>query len=59
VVTTVYLAAMVLQDMLSPDLDPVRNDGFGEDRDDPGGGVFDGAPDVVTLGRGRRRTATS
>ena len=57
--TTVYFAAMVLQDMLSPDLDPVRNDGFEEDRDDPGGGVFDGAPDVVTLGRGRRRTATS
>jgi uncharacterized membrane protein len=59
VVTTVYFAAMVLQDMLAPDLDPVRNDGFEEDRDDPGGGVFDGAPDVVTLGRGLRRTVTS
>jgi uncharacterized membrane protein len=59
VVSTVYLSAMILQDMLAPELDPVRNDGFEDDRDDPGGGVFDGAPDVVRLGRGRRRTATS
>jgi hypothetical protein len=50
---------MILQDMLAPELDPVRNDGFEDDRDDPGGGVFDGAPDVIRLGRGRRRTATS
>lgn len=56
---TVYLAAMVLQDMLVPSYDPVRNDGFEEDRDDPGGGVFDGAPDRFTLGRARRRNATS
>jgi hypothetical protein len=37
----------------------VRTDGFDEDEDDPGGGVFDGAPDAFTLGRGRRQTATS
>ena len=47
VLVTVYFAAMVVQDMLAPHLDPVRNDGFDDDADDPGGGVFDGAPDVV------------
>ena len=56
---TVYFAALVVQDMLVPSYDPVRNDGFAEDRDDPGGGVFDGAPDRFTLGRGRRRSETS
>ena len=59
VVTTVYFAAMVVQDVFAPQYDPVRVDGFADDQDDPGGGVFDGAPDVVTLGRGRRRTSTS
>ncbi len=59
VVTTVYLAAMVVQDVFAPQYDIVRSDGFEEDEDDPGGGVFDGAPDVVTLGRGRRQSATS
>ena len=47
---TVYLAAVVIRDILRPDADPVRADpvdaaspptGF----DDPGGGVLDGAPD--------------
>ena len=51
VATTLYLVAIVVRDILSPDHDPVRTDGLEEDRDDPGGGVFDGAPDVVTLGR--------
>ncbi len=59
VLVTVYFAAMVLQDMLAPHLDPVRNDGFDDDADDPGGGVFDGAPDAFRLGRARRRTSTS
>ncbi len=59
VLTTAYLAAMVVQDVLTPRYDVVRSDGFEEDLDDPGGGVFDDAPDRVTLGRGRRRTGTS
>ncbi len=59
VVVTVYFAAMVVQDVFAPQYDIVRTDGFEEDEDDPGGGVFDRAPDVFTLGRGRRRTATS
>jgi len=50
---------MVVQDILAPGYDVVRTDGFEEDRDDPGGGVFDGAPDRFSLGRGRRRIATS
>ncbi len=59
VLVTVYLAGVILQDMLVPEFDPVRDDGFAEDRDDPGGGVFDGAPDRFTIGRARRRTSTS
>jgi len=59
VVVTLYFAALVLQDMLVPAEDPVRTDGFADDLDDPGGGVFDHAPDVFTLGRARRRNATS
>jgi uncharacterized membrane protein len=59
VVATLYFALMVGRDILVPECDPIRADGFEDDRDDPGGGVFDGAPDRFTLGRGRRRTATS
>ncbi len=59
VLATIYLAVVVIRDILKPEHDPVRTDGFEEDRDDPGGGVFDGAEDRVTLGRGRHRTATS
>ncbi|MCX6432259.1 MAG: glycosyltransferase 87 family protein [Actinobacteria bacterium] len=59
VIVTVYYSAMVLQDMLAPEYDPVRSDGFSDDEDDPGGGVFDRAPDVVTLGRRPRQTARS
>ena len=59
VIVTVYFAALVLQDMLAPEYDPVRNDGFSDDEDDPGGGVYDGAPDVITLRRRPRQTATS
>lgn len=51
VVTTLYFAAMVVQDILTPAYDPVRNDGFAEDEDDPAGGVFDRAPDRFTLRR--------
>lgn len=49
---TIYLAALVIQDMLVPEYDPVRTDGEPDDEDDPGGGVYDGAPDRFTLRRG-------
>ena len=48
---TIYLAALVVQDMLVPAYDPVRSDGEPDDADDPGGGVYDGAPDRFTLRR--------
>lgn len=54
---TGWLAAMILCDMLWPAHDPVRNDGAPEDVDDPGGGVLDGSPDVVTLSRLSRSAA--
>lgn len=50
-VATAYFAAMVVRDILRPAHDPIRSDGVPEHRDDPGGGVLDGAPDVRTLGR--------
>ena len=68
---TLWLMAMVVRDVLNPARDPVRADGTDrgveELADDPGGGPFDGAPDVTTqispswpLGsRRRRRDATS
>lgn len=49
---TIYLAALVIQDMLVPEYDPVRSDGEPDDEDDPGGGVYDHAPDRFTLRRG-------
>lgn len=45
---TLYLCAVIIRDMLVPERDPVRRDGS----DDPSGGVLDGAPDRVALGRG-------
>ena len=60
VAATVYLAVVVIRDILRPEHDPVRTDGFEEDRDDPGGGAFDGAPDRVTLaGRGQPTPSTA
>ena len=59
VIVTVYFAALVVQDILVPSMDPVRTDGFADDEDDPGGGVYDRAADVVTLRRAPGRTATS
>ena len=41
--STAWLMALVVRDILVPEHDPVRGDGFAEDRDDPGGGVLDGA----------------
>jgi uncharacterized membrane protein len=59
VLATLYFAAMVIYDIYAPERDPIRSDGFAADADDPGGGAFDQAPDVVTLGRARSRTETS
>jgi len=59
IAATVYLAAMVIRDILSPEHDPVRMDGFAEDQDDPGGGVFDGAADAVGPRRTRVASASS
>jgi hypothetical protein len=58
VLVTVYFAGMVVQDILVPGDDPIRNDGFADDEDDPGGGVFDHAPDRFTLRRGSGRTSS-
>ena len=49
IAATVYFAVMVIRDMVDPQHDPVRSDGISADADDPGGGPFDGAADVVTL----------
>lgn len=51
VVGTLWFGAMIVRDMLRPRHDPVRSDGTVEDLDDPGGGVLDGAPDVIALHR--------
>ena len=59
IAATCYFAAMVIRDILRPECDPVRTDGFPDDRDDPGGGPFDGAPDAFSPARGRRRTDSS
>jgi uncharacterized membrane protein len=53
IAATAYFAGMIVRDILRPAHDPIRSDGVPEHRDDPGGGVLDGAPDVVG---GRRRT---
>ena len=47
----IYFAIMVIRDIVQPEHDPVRNDGFAEDVDDPGGGPYDGAAEVATLRR--------
>ncbi|MCX4800449.1 glycosyltransferase family 87 protein [Streptomyces sp. NPDC058682] len=43
--TTLYLCAVIVRDILMPERDVVRRDGS----DDPSGGVLDGAEDVVVL----------
>ncbi|PGH49357.1 glycosyltransferase family 87 protein [Streptomyces sp. Ru87] len=50
---TLYLCAVVVRDILFPERDPVRRDGS----DDPSGGVLDGAPDSLALGRHARARA--
>jgi len=54
ILATVFFAFLVVRDILRPEHDPIRTDGFVEDRDDPGGGVFDGAPDAVGPNRLRQ-----
>ena len=56
---TIYFAVMVLRDIYAPQHDPIRNDGFAEDADDPGGGPYDNAPDRFTLGQARHQSVTS
>lgn len=46
VLGTLYLCAIIVRDILSPENDAVRLDGD----DDPSGGVLDGAPDAFVLG---------
>jgi uncharacterized membrane protein len=46
VLATAYFAGTIVRDVLRPEHDPVRSDGVPEHRDDPGGGVLDGAPDT-------------
>ncbi|CAB4923505.1 MAG: DUF2029 domain-containing protein [Actinobacteria bacterium] len=58
VAVTLWFAALIIRDMIRPEKDPVRTDGFDDDSDDPGGGVFDNAPDVFTLAGLRRHRAT-
>jgi uncharacterized membrane protein len=42
---TIWFAALIVRDALYPEFDIVRTDGVPADRDDPGGGVLDRAPD--------------
>ncbi len=51
IAATVFFAVMVIRDIVKPENDPIRNDGFAEDADDPGGGPYDGAADVFTFNR--------
>ena len=45
IAATIYLGAVIVRDALRAEHDPIRNDRWPEDQDDPGGGVLDGAPD--------------
>ena len=51
IAATLWLAGMVVRDILDPSHDPVRTDGMPANADDPGGGPFDQAPDIWTLRR--------
>ncbi len=50
IASTLYFVGFVIRDILRPENDPVRTDGFVEDSDDPGGGVLDGSPDRAGWG---------
>ncbi len=51
IAATVFFAVMVIRDIVKPENDPIRSDGFAEDKDDPGGGPYDRAADVFTFSR--------
>ena len=51
--TVALLGALVVRDILRPGKDVVRASG----EDDPAGGILDGAPDAVVLGRARLAAA--
>jgi len=51
IAATVFFAVMVIRDIVKPENDPIRCDGFAEDSDDPGGGPYDRAADVFTFSR--------
>lgn len=53
---TCWFAGLVVRDIRKPEHDPVRNDPLPQDDDDPGGGIFDNAPDATWL---PRRTGTA
>ncbi len=65
IVATAILAGIVVRDILLPQYDPVRSDGIPDHRDDPGGGVLDGAPDwgkepeAVAVAAGGTATAST
>lgn len=54
IIATVWFSGLVVRNILRPQHDPIRTDGFAEDADDPTGGPYDGAPDVFTLHRSAR-----
>jgi uncharacterized membrane protein len=51
IIGTCWFAGMVIRDIVKPENDPIRTDGYDDNLDDPGGGVLDFAPDVFTLRR--------
>jgi uncharacterized membrane protein len=54
IVGTIWFASLIIRDILKPEHDVVRTDGFAEDEDDPMGGVFDRAPDRFVLRQDHR-----
>jgi hypothetical protein len=53
IAATIYFGIMVIRDIVRPEHDPIRTDGFADDADDPAGGVYNNAPDVFVLRRTR------
>ena len=56
---TLYFAIMIIRDICWPEYDPIRTDQWEEDRDDPGGGVLDGAEDRFVIGKRRSADETA
>ena len=51
VVATAWFAGLIVRDVVVPARDPIRSDGEPDNADDPGGGVLDGAEDVIVWRR--------